>query len=269
MLRPRRALDDIRHARNLEAYIIGLLSLTIAALSAFGITNSALVSAATLTVLGALVVALAQFSSASFGQSTGTIGSLRAFNEDRANLAPMHERLKTCRRSFRVWGVQLAAFEHEYLNNLEELARSGREVELLMMSPIDKDGQVVSWLNEVGRVHSFTRLGATLEQSALRLAEWHEGLSVATRGRVRVRLYCSIPTVSAILVDHNLSSGWIQVEPLIFGVPPAKRANLTVTALSDFGIRITDAFEQLWEESLDLEDSKAFLGGLDFGAGRV
>lgn len=251
----RSVVADMKAGRNVDNYILIALALVVAILAAAGVTSQSVVSAVLLAIMAALVYGQIK-NSKQFESSQMQSAAAASFREDRLTLPPLSDRLAPCQEKVQILGVQLGGMVHDYLHLLESLASAGRSIELLLMSPVDKDGVALPWVGEVGQVHTFKNLERVLNDNLNRLSDWHSDLETGSRSRIAIRFYPSIPTVSMVMVDVGRYNGWVQVEPLIYHVTPSLRPSFTITRHSSNKLfeRLVQSYARLWQSAMPLDE---------------
>lgn len=250
-------VQDIKEGENIENYFLILAALVVAVLSLLGIANSAVITSVILAVLSLIIYG--QIKSDRLLRSikqVSEIQGIKTFYPDRQNVPTLESQVMSSHEEVAVMGLQLGALTHIYLPLLEQLATRGCRIKLLMMNPVDKAGSPLPWVDEVGKVHTFLGLHGILIGNMTHLSDWLEGLPKDARKRVEIRLYSTIPTISAILIDKDRDTGTIKVEPIIHRFPPSERPSFVVNRSSSSALyrKLVDSFNDLWNKGLDISD---------------
>ena len=248
-------LQDIKEGENIENYLLILAALVIAILSLFNITDDNIFESAILAVLS--LVIFGQIKSDRLLRSikqASEIKGISAFYSDRQNVPPIEDRILTAHKEVAIMGLQLSTITHSYLPLLKQQAQIGCQIKLLLMSPTDDKGNPLPWVDEVGKIHTFLGLKGILNINIVQLTNWFEELPIDVQKRIEIKLYSTIPSGSILLIDKDLETGSIKVEPILYKFPPAERPSFIVTRSSSPGLykNLLDSFNDLWNKGFNL-----------------
>jgi hypothetical protein len=259
--RLRRVLSDIRRGRYIEAYLglgIAIAAIAVEILSGFSGDNKpadVVFSTAVVILLG--IVAFATIEIRRDMPSPTSVGRrLAGFFTNRAELPSLHDQLELARREVHIFGLQLGQVTHTLLPLLEERARAGCAVRLALTSPVDRSGQALDWIDEVGDVHCFPNLADVLRVNLRRLQTWHAGLEETVRARVEIKAYDRVPTASIIMYDTDTRRGYIHVEPILFRFNPDQRPILWLREADnpDLFRLVKSKYMELWHQGIPLQE---------------
>jgi hypothetical protein len=184
------------------------------------------------------------------------ISKLKVDRKSFDGLIPFDELIRSSQRDISLLATQHGYVVKQQLKLLGEMAELGRNIRILMMSPHDENGNVnpLVQLYEA-RYINYQGLQSELEINKQRLLDWHAALPPRAKKNVQLRVHFDIPVGNFTLIDRDLSSGVVQVEPYIF-------ANLEVgelvvyvaynkTSNQFFGLH-TRTFDWLWQRGQDI-----------------
>jgi hypothetical protein len=264
MGRFRRAIQDLRHRRYLDAYVGWILALLVVLLQIVASFVSdrdkldTVVMATIILLLGIVALATADIRRDIDNSGTALVHHLWKFYPDRTELPSIRDRLLSSSQEIYIFGLQLGQVVHDGLPLIEQRAREGYKVNLALLSPTDQAGSPISWINEMGSVHGFPNLDETLRANINRLATWHSGLRAAHGKNVGIRLYADIPTASVILVDPKKVDGYIHVEPILHGLDPSQRPSFCIRRSDSPGLYdgVRSRYLALWDSADPISRSK-------------
>jgi len=241
-------LEDLKKGRNIELYITIGLAIVIAILAVFNVTPPSTVSAVTLAVLAMLTYQIIK------NRRISTIQGIRAFYPDRSYLPPLNTSLGKARHELFIVGVYLGRIVQDQLTLLEEKARAGCKVKLLIMSTTLADSTSNPLVDKTGAMTGFPELFSTLSATTTRFRDWWQSLESSARNNVELRCYEGPPTLTAIFVDKDSPNGLIHIEPIVPKSRPEERPSFRITPHEggDLYARLRDKYEALWAQSSSL-----------------
>jgi len=241
-------LEDLKKGKHIDLYITIGLAIVIAVLGALNVTDPSVVSALTLAVLAKLTYQIIK------NRRISAIQGIRAFYPDRSYLPPLHTTLGKARHELLIVGVYLGRIVQDQLTLLEEKARAGCKVKLLIMSTTLADGSRNPRVDETGAMTGFLELFSTLNANRERFHDWWQSLESNARNNVELRCYEGPPTLTAIFVDKDSPNGLIHIEPIVPRTRPEERPSFRTTPHvgGDLYRRLRDKYEALWAQSRSL-----------------
>lgn len=178
------------------------------------------------------------------------------FCKNRSEIPPFKNMLNKGREEIAIMGLQLGRIKYDFLTYLEECAKRGCEIKLLMMSPKDKNGKTLPWVDEVGLTHCFPVLKQDLRHGIFCLKGWLDRLSTGSQilSKIKIKLYPNIPTVSVLFIDKDTNDGFIKIESLIVGFPPSERPSFIIDrkGCPKLYEKMLSSFNKLWENGIDI-----------------
>jgi hypothetical protein len=137
--------------------------------------------------------------------------------ESLSKLTPMGELFRRSQNDISLLATQHGYVVKQHLKLLGEMAGLGRKIRILMMSPFDKRGDInpLVQLYEA-RYINYSGTQSELETNKQRLQQWYAALPPVARENVELRVHFDLPVGNFTIIDHNLNSGVVQVEPYIF-----------------------------------------------------
>jgi hypothetical protein len=258
MDRIRAMITDLRTRRFMDAYLgwmLAVIVVVIQIVSSF-VTHqdkiTTLVTATSVMLLG--IIALATADIRRDLKETRSVRSWRVF-ADRSETPSLRDRIESGSSEVYIFGLQLGHVVHELLPLLHRRAGEGYRVNLALLSPVDAAGQQLTWIDQMGMVHSFPNLDQILRTNIERLKQWSSTFDEPRTKNIKIRLYRQIPTASVVIFDPDRSTGYIQVEPILHRLDPSQRPAFWVRR-SDSHLLYTNvlsSYLELWRAATPLE----------------
>lgn len=261
MTRFKVALKDIRERRYLDAYAAFLLAIGVVAtnvVAAFVTQESKLtllVSASIVGLLGVLAGASIEIRRDLPGAGDASANVWR-FYADRAELPALKEQVEGASSRMEIFGLQLGTVTHSLLPVIRSKAEAGCRFRLALLSPVDVEGQPLSWVRDIGTVHGYPDLDAQLRANIGHLLQWRAGLPYAVRRRVAIRAYARVPTASVILNDVEVRTGYVHVEPILHEFAPTERPIFWIRERDDQSLYrlLVTRYGELWSSATPIEE---------------
>jgi hypothetical protein len=259
MGRFKKVLGDVRTGRFLEAYSGILLALVVIVVNvAAGFVPNAdrvaiLVSTTIIFLLS--IITLATIEIRRDMPSSGERAKVTRFFPSRGPLPTLQTQLEECHRQAHIFGLQLNQVSHTLLPMIERRVADGLIVKLALLSPVDRQGTRLDWIDDIGAVHCFPNLDELLRGSLRRLRTWHAALPPDLARKVIIRAYTEVPTASVAIYDPDSRHGYVHVEPILYMFNPDERPSFWVRRSDDDHLftLLLQRYEQLWNNAIPIE----------------
>ena len=257
-----KAWEDLKDQKNLETYVAILIATVAALLSLIdgwlgdGSKLESFKFAATLGLLGVLSNGALEIRRGLPGPDQGLVGPVWRFFAGRRFIPDLDDRIEASHKSVTIFGVQLNAIVHTHKEIIRERAAHGVQIQLAMLSPFDKVGAPIPWIDELGEVHSTGGLRTLLATNLSNLKQWRLKLPEEIARNIEIRCYREIPTASVILYDVDTKQGYIHVEPIMTHLEPSGRPVFWLREKDDPSLysSLASSYRDLWDRAIPVED---------------
>jgi hypothetical protein len=246
--------NDIRNRNFLESYIVLAVGAVILVADIFGAIDPPVMNEVILAVLSAIVYLIVlerrEYQRMS-AQRDRDIEGITVFHPNRDSLLPLDRILRKAKKELILYAVQHSYVIHQCLGLLEEKAEAGCKIKILMMAPRSVDGEVNPNVMESASHRRYAGLLEQIESSAKSFQSWLGSLSASARQMVEIRTYLECPVATYTFIDKDETSGFVQVELLLYGIHVHDMPHYIVTKKDDgrFFDTHCESFDRLWSRS--------------------
>ena len=128
------------------------------------------------------------------------IEGISVFRKDRSKLRPLGEILQNSTQDISLLAIQHDHIIHQYLGLLQEKAKTGCKIRILMLSPFGRDGSPNKTIKPFEARWEFFGLESRLITNYEALKEWIEKLPRHIKNNIQVRLYFDQPIGTYIII---------------------------------------------------------------------
>lgn len=252
---------DLKDQKNIATYtalLIATLATLLALIDGWLGKGSKLESfkfAAILGLLGVIANGALEIRRSLPGPDQGLVGPVWRFFAGRRFMPSLDDRIESSHKSVTIFGIQLNAVVHAHKEVIRSRAAHGVKIEVAMLSPVDKNGEPIPWIDELGAVHATSDLSAMLFTNLKNLRQWKSTLPADVAQNVEIRCYCEIPTASVILYDVDTRQGFIHVEPIMTHLEPSARPAFWVREKDDPSLysSLVSRYRDVWERAIPVD----------------
>ncbi|MFZ5517398.1 MAG: hypothetical protein ACOY90_12205 [Candidatus Zhuqueibacterota bacterium] len=251
-------LQDLKEGKNIENYLLIIIALVVAILGILDNIKQQISISVTLAVLSLLIYNQIKNNRSLLSlQISSRIKGISDFFTDRSDVPSIDKILNETKQELIIMGLQLGAVTHLHLPLLRQKAQKGIKIKLLIMSPINKDGKLLPWVGEVGKVHTFKGLPDLLKNNILHQKDWLDEINdPSVKANIEIKCYPTIPTASILFIDKDTNSGMIKVEPILHKFTPQHRPSFIVKKIDSENLyeKLIESFKHLWNEALSIDE---------------
>ncbi len=246
----RSIISDLKNRRFIESYVLLLVGIGVLVFDIIGDVPSSVINEVILAVLSVLIYLsiLERRDYYKLLDHGEQIEGITVFHTNRDFLFGLKILLNQATSEIDMLAVQHGSLRQGYLELLEEKAKSGCKIRILMMSPRDKDNNPNPNVISYEAQNIFPNLLAKLNSCERDFQNWLHSLDEQIRKNVQIKMYFSSPAATYFFIDKQDAHGFVQVELLLPYIPIQKYPHYVVTKKNDegfFKVHI-DSFEKLW-----------------------
>lgn len=183
---------------------------------------------------------------------------INEFNTSRRKMENLEEILKRAEKSIDIYAIKHSkVVEGPIRRLLEEKAKNGCKIRLLMMEAFDKNGRMSYNVQELEnrREYSTPRIFNRIKDNANTLIRWRDRLNDSIKSRIQIQAYNETPTCTMVLLDGEYISGFVQLEVFLPCVDVINQPHYQTSFLlsEKFFNQHVKIFNSLWKSSHDLD----------------
>lgn len=243
---------DIKNRRFIESYIVFGASLLVLIVDVFGVTSPSVMNEIILAALSAIIY-LTVLERREFREMSGQgdFEGITSFRANRDRILSLDRNLSTAKKEIILYAVQHSTLVHQCLGLLEDKAKNGCKIKILMMAARGPDGKVNPNVGETESQRRYTGTLAQIESSAASFQKWLASLSPSARERIEIRTYLECPMATYLFIDRDEPNGFVQVELLLYGIHVHDMPHYIVTKKKGGHLFDThcESFDRLWAKS--------------------
>lgn len=173
------------------------------------------------------------------------------FYENRSYGQDFETILSMCKKNLVIIGIKFGTIIQQLDLLIEKMSdEDDFYVKFFLLSPIDKYGTELTWINEVEKFNSFGHLLEVLKLNVINLRKYINAIKDENiKKRISIKFYYTLPTASLVFYDKDEDYGIVRVEPFMYKIMPMQRASFDVKKSK------SDKLYERYSRSLDLMES--------------
>lgn len=243
---------DIRLLKNIEAWIIFLVTIVIVLLDLFDIVDLSILSEVFLALLATLLYMTIKINK-NIEKSISNLNSdsLCKLYSKRSEL-PLHiHSINAAKKEICILSIHATSFIRQNEEVLKDKLRSKCKIRILIFSDKDEKGNSNIAVKQFEELTDHKAIMEDIAASIAYVRPWLSNLSTIERRYIEIRLYEIFPSALYLLIDKDHSNGYAIVSPTLPYIKMEFRPAFSVDNKNHQFLlsSIAKSFEEIWKNS--------------------